>query len=329
MESRLRAAIERSGGSGVWVKGAGAARGHRVGAPLEVLAVSSAFDPSLAAIKSQARQENLEPRVKETRDRGRVADVRLLRGNDQVARLRLREVEQLRRAAIVIDDLGGDLSAAHRLLEIPYPLTFSVLPHLRHSAEVAEQAHAAGREVMLHLPMEPEPGSHAAPGEGEVRAGMAGVEAERIVRDDLDSLPFVAGVNNHMGSRATTEPRLMAAVMKVLAERHVYFIDSRTTPASIALAAARRAGVPASYRSVFLDDVETIPYTLGQLRKFRRAVEEQGAALAIGHPHPSTLAALATFLPELEKQDIQLVTPSELVRLPETARPSPHRAATP
>jgi hypothetical protein len=112
----------------------------------------------------------------------------------------------------------------------------------------------------------------------------------------------------------------MAAVMEVLAERRLYFVDSRTASASLALEAARRHGLPAFYRAVFLDDTPTVSYTLGQLQEFRRRVETQGVALAIGHPYPSTRAALARFLPELGRDDIQLVTASELVQLPEIAR---------
>jgi len=176
--------------------------------------------------------------------------------------------------------------------------------------------------------MEPEGGSHTSPGEGEIRVGMTRFEVEHIIESDLASVPQAAGVNNHMGSRATTDPRLMAAVMKSLAGRHLFFVDSRTTAASVAFEAARRQGVPAFYRSVFLDDTESVPYTLGQLRQFRRVLEDQGAALAIGHPYPTTIAALAKFLPELIGDDAELVPASQLLQLPEVAhlKPPPKRA---
>ena len=115
----------------------------------------------------------------------------------------------------------------------------------------------------------------------------------------------------------------MADVMKTLADHRLYFIDSRTTAASMALEAARRQRLPAFYRAVFLDDTETVPYTLGQLREFRHTVEQEGVALAIGHPHATTIAALEKFLPELERADIELVAPSQIVRLPEVARLHP------
>ncbi len=246
-------------------------------------------------------------------------------------RWKLREVRRVLHAAIIIDDLGANLEAARQLLALPYCLTFSVLPHLRASAETAREARSAGHEVMLHLPMEPEAHSHVSPGKGEIRIGMTSFEVEHILESDLASVPQAVGVNNHMGSRATADPRLMAVVMRSLAGHHLYFVDSRTTAASVALEAARRQGLPAFYRSVFLDDTESVSYTLGQLRQFRRVLEDQGAALAIGHPYPTTIAALAKFLPELEKDDVELAPASRLLRLPEVARLKPplHRKDMP
>jgi hypothetical protein len=245
----------------------------------------------------------------------------------QVSRWKLHEVRRILHAAIIIDDLGENLEVAHKLLALPYPLTFSVLPHLRDSVEVAMEARRAGHEVMLHLPMEPEASSHASAGKGEIRVGMTGFEVEHILDSDLASVPQAVGVNNHMGSRATADPRLMAAVMRSLSRHHLYFVDSRTTAASVAFEAARRQGLPAFYRSVFLDDTKSVPYTLGQLRQFRRVLEDQGAALAIGHPYPTTIAALAEFLPQFERDDVELAPASQLLLLPEVARlkPSPYR----
>ena len=232
---------------------------------------------------------------------------------------------RLYRAAIVMDDLGEELPAAQELLRLPYPLTFSVLPGLPASREVAGRAHAAGRQVMLHLPMEALPGAGVGPGAGAIRVGMPSAQVERIIDADLESVPYAEGVNNHMGSSATADATLMAEVMKTLAARRLYFIDSRTTASSVALDAARQAGLPAFYRSVFLDDTQTVAYTLGQLRRFRAAILQQGVALAIGHPHPATIIALQKCLPEFERDDIELVPASELVRLPEVARLSPPR----
>ena len=324
--------IERAGGPDVWVKGGAqsalrsSAANHN-SAPPEVLVASSRYDAVVAAIKAEGEKEGLEATFQRNGSKARVrsAEIRLMRQNELIIQWHVREVPKLLRAAIVIDDMGQDLDAAHALLRQPYPLTFSVLPDLPHSAQTARQAHAAGREVMLHLPMEPEPGSGARPGPGGISVGMKSDEVAQTIHSDLGSVPFARGVNNHMGSRATTDAALMGEVMRVLAARGLYFVDSRTTAETNALNVARRMGLPAFYRSVFLDDTESVGYTLQQLRTFRHVIEEQGVALAIGHPHPTTIEALAQFLPEFERDDIQLIPVSQLVHLPEAARLQPPR----
>jgi polysaccharide deacetylase 2 family uncharacterized protein YibQ len=313
--------MERHCGSGVWVKNPAASSTLEGGGAGEVLAVPSAFGTVLSVAKSEAEKEGWQARTTGSSSslRRRSVELEILRGNEPVCRWRLREVPQIRRAAIIIDDLGSNLGAERELLQLRYPLTFSVMPNLRHSTRIAEEAHREGREIMLHLPMQPEPGSSASPSPDELEAGMSSLAVRRTIEADLVSVPHARGVNNHMGSRATADTNLMTDVMQVLGERHLYFVDSRTTPDSVALEVARRMQLPAFYRSVFLDDTETTAYTLGQLRELRRVVEEQGAAIAIGHPHPSTISALAQFLPELQRDDIQLLPASQLVRLPEVA----------
>ncbi|HEV2233069.1 MAG TPA: divergent polysaccharide deacetylase family protein [Terriglobia bacterium] len=329
---RVLKAIEHAGGSDVWVKAGtqsslSSSLANRGSAPPEVLADSSHFDAVVRAIRAQGEVEGLKTAIhmKDSNERLRSAEIRLLRQNELVIHWRVREVSKLLRAAIVIDDMGGDLNAAHQLLRQPYPLTFSILPDLPHSAETARQAHAAGRAVMLHLPMEPEPGSGARTGQGGITVGMQGDAVARIIHSDLTSVPFAEGVNNHMGSRATADAALMREVMRILAARGLYFVDSRTTAETNALNVARRMGLAAFYRSVFLDDTESVAYTLQQLRTFRQVIEVQGVALAIGHPHPTTIEALAKFLPEFERDDIQLIPVSQLVHLPEAARLQPPR----
>jgi polysaccharide deacetylase 2 family uncharacterized protein YibQ len=326
---KIEKAVEAAGRSQVWINSSLGRPSAKSETPTQARAGAEVYSSVVAAFQSEAKENHLECAINESRTaKGwRVADIRLLQDGKQVSRWKLREVRRILHAAIIIDDLGANLEAAHQLLALPYSLTFSVLPHLHASAETAREARRAGHEVMLHLPMEPEASSHASPGKGEIRVGMTSFEIEHILDSDLASVPQAAGVNNHMGSRATADPRLMAAVMKSLARRHLFFVDSRTTADSVALEAARREGIPAFYRSVFLDDTENVPYTLGQLRRFLRVLDEQGAALAIGHPYPTTIAALAKFLPELEGDDVELEPASQLLQLPEVARlkPPPRR----
>ena len=321
---RFKSAVERGGGSEVWIKG-GSFPPRRANAPVEVVAAATAFEPVLSALKAEAAKQSLETKVERKRSGEGlpVVEVRVSSGQELIGRWCVREVRQLLRAAIVIDDLGQNFEVAQQFLEQPYPLTFSVLPRLPHSLETAEAAHGAGREVMLHLPMEPDPGSKIVLGDGAIKVGMARDAVIETVKSDLAAVPYARGVNNHMGSRATTDRTLMRAVMGVLAEQRVYFVDSRTTPNTVALDVARQVGIPAFYRSVFLDNTETTAYTLDQLHELSRVVRQQGVALAIGHPYPTTIAALREFLPQLEREDIELVPASQLVRLPEVARLSP------
>ncbi len=328
--------VSESGGSSVWLKrpagadpqnGAGgdssAASAHG-----EALALAPAVPAIVAGLKRQAAHDGLTVDAQAARGSPPVVQVTLEQpslGARDICAWRIREVPRLYRAAIVIDDLGQDMQRTVALLALRYPLTFSVLPHLPASRETSAAAAHAGHEVILHLPMQPM-GSGINPGQGAILVGMDAPEVARIVDSDLDFVPDARGVNNHMGSRATSDPALMAAVMKELAARHLYFIDSRTAPSTVAYDAARQAGIPAFYRSVFLDDTETVDYTLAQLRSFRALVERQGAALAIGHPHPTTITALASFLPEFESADIELVPASQLAGQSEVARLSPGAA---
>jgi polysaccharide deacetylase 2 family uncharacterized protein YibQ len=326
LAERFKRLVEKDGGVQIWIKRPAQLRhGQDPDTSLQVVAAPGGYRAVLSAVQQESDKDQLDL-VTAAGNAGRglhAVDLNVSQHGQRIIQIRLREVARLRRAAIVIDDMGHDLEPAHKLLALAYPLTFSLLPHLRYTRITAEDAHRAGLEVMLHLPMEPEPGAHPSPGQGAILTGMSEAEVERIIQNDLVSTPYAVGVNNHMGSRATKDAALMARVMKVLADRRLYFIDSRTTAGSVALDAARRQGLPAFYRSVFLDDTETVPYTLKQLREFRRVVEKEGVALAIGHPHPTTIAALAKFLPELDGADIELVTPSEIVRLPEIARLHP------
>jgi polysaccharide deacetylase 2 family uncharacterized protein YibQ len=221
--------------------------------------------------------------------------------------------------AIIIDDMGHDRSSADELLALPFPLTISILPHLPLSAEVAEEAHRRGDEILLHLPMEPEAGSAGGP-DGitresiELRVGMSADQVNAALAGMLETVPHAAGVNNHEGSRATADAPLMQALMPALRARNLFFIDSRTTAATVAYATAENDGVPAAARKVFLDDTPTREAILAQLELAAKDASRDGSAIAIGHPHPATIAALQQEAPALEARGIRLVFASDLVR---------------
>jgi uncharacterized protein len=216
------------------------------------------------------------------------------------------------RLAIVVDDLGNDRAQADALFRLAYPLTISVLPHEADSGEIAEEAHRRGYEVMLHLPMA---ASGAAREEAiELHPGMAQEEVEKTFSAMLDTVPYAAGVNNHEGSLGTADHALMDELMPLLRQRNLFFIDSRTTTATVAESAARAAGVATTRRNVFLDDQESVPAIRKQFALAIHDAREKGFALAIGHPHPETLQVLAEMMPEAERQGVRLVYASDLAR---------------
>jgi len=326
LAARLSAVVKQAGEGQIWIKHPGRSlRASSAELAMQVVATPAGYRSVMSALRRQSEVDKV--RLKSTTvalSGGRhLVVVNVMQDGRTVFHIELREVPRLLRAAIVIDDMGNDLEAARKLMALDYSLTFSVLPYLRYSQATADEAHRSGHEVMLHLPMEPERGAPVPPGRGAILVGMRNGEVERLVQDDLAAVPYVVGVNNHMGSRATQDEALMADVMEALASHRLYFIDSRTSGASVALEEARLKHLPAFYRSVFLDNTESVDYTLGQLHEFRRKVEERGVALAIGHPHATTIVALAKFLPELERSDIELVAPSQIVRLPDLARLDP------
>ena len=216
------------------------------------------------------------------------------------------------RLAIVIDDLGYDRSQGDAVFRLPYPLTLSVLPHLPYSEEIAEVAHRRGYEVLLHLPVASAKGEKEEP--IELHPGMDEADVGRTFSAMLETVPYAAGVNNHEGSLGTADTALMNELMMLLREQHLFFVDSRTTTATVAEQAAHEAGVPATRRNVFLDDEQSVGAIRKQLELAVKDAREKGAALAIGHPHPETLQVLTDELPQIGREGVTLAFASELVR---------------
>ncbi|MDE3110792.1 MAG: divergent polysaccharide deacetylase family protein, partial [Acidobacteriota bacterium] len=216
------------------------------------------------------------------------------------------------RLAIIIDDLGNDPAEAKSVLALPFPVTASVLPHLDYSRQTAEQAWRHGDQVLLHLPMQPL--GEASPEAIELRPGMSARQVQSALAGMLQTVPHAIGVNNHEGSRATADPQLMAELMPALRARGLFFVDSRTTAATVAYDAAERAGVRAASRKVFLDDTAERGAVLAQLDLAASDAIRSGSAIAIGHPRPATIAALAEGVPRLERRGVHIVFASELVR---------------
>ena len=214
--------------------------------------------------------------------------------------------------AILLDDLGSDSAAAEEIFRMPYPLTISVLPGHAHSVDIANEARQRGHEVMLHLPMQSV--GKEQPEAQELRPGMGSAQVTTLVEQFLGEVPGVKGVNNHQGSQATADAALMNELMSALREHHLFYVDSRTTAATVAYDAAKQDGVAAAFRNVpFLDDVETDAAIEKQLALAIREAREKGEAIAIGHPHAATLRALRVMLPKAQGEGVRLVFVSQLV----------------
>ena len=216
------------------------------------------------------------------------------------------------RLVVIIDDMGQNLSSFSQFSSLSKELTFSVLPQLPYSQRVAEAAHQLGAEVMLHLPMEPVAYPKNNPGAGALMVSDGLSFLAQKLKADLDSVPYAVGVNNHMGSAFTKNQPGMALVMQALAERGLFYLDSRTSASEVALGEAQRFGIPFFSRQVFLDEVPGEEAAKAALEKAITLALKEGTAVAIGHPRPETLAALKALLPQLKERGVTLVRASSL-----------------
>lgn len=219
------------------------------------------------------------------------------------------------RIAVIIDDWGYGWEAADSFLSFPEPLTVAVLPYLPRTAEHARRAREAGFEVILHMPMEAQDAAIDI-GPGGVRRSMTDAEIAEAVRAALAAVPGARGLNNHMGSGATTDPRVMRAALGVVAEQGLFFVDSYTVSSTIAYRVAHDLAVPYVVNQVFLDHVDDEEAIRNQLRRLINLALRQGAAVGIGHVRPRTYAALVDMLPEIHAAGIRLVPVSQLLTVP-------------
>ncbi|POP45317.1 hypothetical protein CHU32_12940 [Superficieibacter electus] len=225
--------------------------------------------------------------------------------------------------AIVIDDFGYRPQTENQVLALPSAISVAVLPNAPHAREMATKAHNNGHEVLIHLPMAPL--SKQPLEKDTLRPEMSSAEIERIVREAVDDVPYAVGLNNHMGSAMTSSLFGMQKVMQALSHYNLYFLDSMTIGNSQSMRAASGTGVKVIKRKVFLDDSQKEADIRVQ---FTRAVEQarrHGSAIAIGHPHPTTVRVLQQMVYNLPS-DITLVRPSDLLNEPQVDTSTPNTA---
>lgn len=213
--------------------------------------------------------------------------------------------------SIVIDDIGYSAEHGRRAIELPGDFTLAVLPFAPHAAALAEQGHARGKEIMLHIPMTNT--ANQPLDAGALQGDMDRDTFLTVLREGLSRIPHVRGVNNHMGSQLTQEKRPMRWLMTELSERGLYFVDSRTSALTLAAHEAESAGLAHFSRNVFLDNQREPEHIRQQLRLAMDTARREGRALAIAHPYPETLELLASLQDELHGAGVRLVSVSQLL----------------
>jgi polysaccharide deacetylase 2 family uncharacterized protein YibQ len=210
--------------------------------------------------------------------------------------------------AVIIDDIGYDLPLVEELARIEAPIAYAILPHTPHAFAAASLLHATGKEILLHLPMEPHSYPAENPGAGALLVDMDEGEIRRRIEADLTAVPYASGVNNHMGSRFMEDEAKLDIVMRVLAKKGLFFVDSLTTPDSRARSAAARAGVRFAARAVFIDHTPGYATVLSNLVQPPPRERERGKPLLmIGHPRPETVRALREAQPLWRKEGVRMI----------------------
>ena len=215
-------------------------------------------------------------------------------------------------ASIIIDDVGNNLAYGQQVINLPATLTISILPKTSYAKKLARLANKKNKEVMLHLPMQSVEHRQSSPGTLDLH--MTKNAFTKQLYSNLNSVPYVRGVNNHMGSLLTRHPGHMSWLMNELAQRgNLYFVDSRTTPKSIAEKIAIEYKIPNLSRDFFLDPDNNKNTLRTQFDRFIQRINQHGYALAIAHPHPETIKFLKAHLDELRQHGIKLIPVSKLI----------------
>jgi len=213
---------------------------------------------------------------------------------------------------LILDDVGFDHQPLATAMAIDPNVNFAVLPNGKRSTEFAATLHDRGFELLCHLPMEPEGFPRISPGDGAVLTSMSDAEIGKTTRTNIEAIPFARGVNNHMGSRATTDRRVMTDVLAAF-PKGMYFIDSRTTGSSIAGTVAHSMRVKTASRNVFLDDVQDVAAIRKQVDELAQTAASHGTAIGIGHMHPTTMQVLTEQAPRLRAEGFRFVRASSVV----------------
>lgn len=215
--------------------------------------------------------------------------------------------------SIILDDMGGRLAEGRRVLQLPAPIACAFLPLAPYTQQLAQEAHLKNKEVLLHLPMQAMQLRRL--DRGGVTLDMHEAEFLRVLREDIKRIPHIVGINNHMGSLLTQHPGHMQWLMDEMGrQKGLFFIDSRTTHASVAYRLAQENNIPSAQRDVFLDSEQDVVKIERQFDALIRQAKKTGYAIAIGHPYPETLSVLEKRLTQLDK-NIKVIPIAQILPL--------------
>jgi uncharacterized protein len=220
----------------------------------------------------------------------------------------------LRQVAIIIDDIGNDLKPVKELLKINADLTFAILPFCAHTHEAAEMFHQAHRETLLHLPMEPVSYPHEKPGPGALFTDMNDEELIFQLEKDIADVPYISGVNNHMGSKLMIDERKLTLIFNKLKKSNLFFVDSRTSVNSKAFVTAEKVGLPLAARKIFLDNSRDYNEIYNNVINVAQKDGDVSPVILIGHPHPETIRAISDAVKVLQEKRVSIVPASQIVR---------------
>ena len=240
----------------------------------------------------------------------------LLSQDDQIVSLKKKIIpDNTPQVAIILDDVGKDPHVVNKLLALPYPITFSVIPRSTYACEISEDIWASGKEVMLHMPMEADKSELIVSYNVKLTLKMSARQIENELENAIEEVKFVSGVNNHMGSAFTRDKESMTSVFQFLAKNKLYFIDSKTNSKNPTKRLASEFNVKFAARDIFLD-IDPEPEAIReQFYKLIEVAKQKGKAVAIGHiQRPTTIIVLQEMLPKIEEAGVKLVFASELVK---------------
>ena len=304
----------RSGLSGFWILILGVLLGAGVLYFLGYREPAPDAQPSrqAASSSSPSREEKAPDRPRETSEPEAAEEEPR---SSEVATVSAPAPAEGGRVALVIDDLGRSLDDLHQIEGLNVPISYAVLPFEEQTPEVVAELRERGAEILLHLPMEPAGAKD--PGPGALRLGMTPEQLRQSTLAALQAVPGASGVNNHMGSGLSADEPSMTTILGVLSSRGLFFLDSRTSAQSVAYRVAMRLGLPAAERQVFLDPDPSPEAIRAQFHRLLGLARTRGAAVAIGHPYPETIAILEEEIPKARDLGYEFVPVSYLLDRPD------------